>query len=101
MLSMLFSNILNAEIVDNESEADWSCSVFPETRGVDDFIVAVFGEVLFQQFVGQYTGLGEAIHGARNFHINASVFDFITEEILVNDVVREDLDWNPHVFITV
>ena len=48
MFSVLFSNILNSKIVDNESEADWSCSVFPEARGVDDFVVSVFGEALFQ-----------------------------------------------------
>ena len=76
---MLFSNILNAEIVDNESEADWSCSVFPETRGVDDFVVAVFCEALFEQFVGQYTGLGEAIHGAANLHTDVAVFDLIAD----------------------
>ena len=45
---MLFSNIFDAEIIDNKSEADWTCCVLPETRGVDDFVIAVFGMVLLQ-----------------------------------------------------
>ena len=98
---MLFSNIFNAEVVYHESEADWSCVVFPETGGVDDFVVAVFGEALFMQFIGQNTGLGEAIHCSTNFRINIAVFDFIAEVILVDDVVWDDFDWYSHVFVTV
>ena len=45
---MFFSNIFDAEVIDNKSEADWTCRVLPETRGVDDFVVAVFGEALLQ-----------------------------------------------------
>ena len=48
MFCMLFSNIFDTEIIDNKSEADGTCCVFPETRGVDDLVIAVFGEPLSQ-----------------------------------------------------
>ena len=33
VIGMLFSDVLNAEIVNDEREADWVGVVFPESRG--------------------------------------------------------------------
>lgn len=49
---MFFADVFDAEVVDNESEAYRSGNVFPEAWGVDDFVVAVLGEALLEQFVG-------------------------------------------------
>ena len=42
---MLFSNVLNAEIVDDEGEIDGSRVVGPEGGGDGDWAIAIFGKM--------------------------------------------------------
>ena len=68
---------------------------------MDDLIVTVFGKALFEEFVGQYASLGEAIHCPSNPHINIAIFGFVVEMILVIDVGWDDLKRYAPVFVTV
>ena len=45
--------------------------------------------------------MGEAIHGPSDFHVNETIFGLGAEIILLDDVVRNDLERDTHVFVSV
>lgn len=75
--------------------------MLPQAGCVGYFVVAVFGEALLEELVGQNTSLGEAIHCSSDLHVNKTVFGFSSEIILIDDVGRDDLKRDAHVFVSV
>jgi hypothetical protein len=75
MLGIVFANILDTEVVDNETENDRSCDVLEESRGVVALVIAVSGEEWNECVVCKTAGLWEAIHAAANFHIDIAIMD--------------------------
>ena len=62
---MLGADVLDAEVVDDESEGDGPSGVAEETRSVGGGGVAVLCEVLLEAVVGEDAGLGKAVHSLR------------------------------------
>ena len=55
----------------------------------------------FQEFVGQDSSLWEPIHSAPYFHVDKSVFGFPSEVVMVHNIVGEEVQGHPHVFISI
>ena len=49
---MFFANVFYTKIVNDKSKTDGAGDVFPKAWGMGNFVVAVLGEALFEQFVG-------------------------------------------------
>jgi hypothetical protein len=60
VVGMLFPNIFNAEIIDNEGEGDWSPFVAPEAWSVRALMISVGGESFPEEFVGKYACLWQS-----------------------------------------
>ena len=58
VVSMLFSHIFYAEIIDDKCESNWPPFMPPESRHVGTFMGTVGGKAFLQEFVGKYAGLG-------------------------------------------
>ncbi len=53
MLCMFFASIFHAKVIDNQCELYWACVVFPKATYQLAFLVSVFVETFFEEFVGQ------------------------------------------------
>lgn len=58
MLSMLATDVLDIEVINNKREEDWPCCVLPETGSVASRSIIVFSKVDYLAFVCNQTGLG-------------------------------------------
>jgi hypothetical protein len=87
------------EIVDDEAENDTLPDVTPEARSVLALVVALFGQSLFEELVGNDAGLGEAVHSFSNFNVDPSfVIDQVPEVVFYDDFFRDDVESEAHVF---
>jgi hypothetical protein len=62
MLCVLFSDIFDAEVVYNQCERDWPGFVLPQSWCGGRWSVSMFGQPFFQEVVGKFSCLWEAIH---------------------------------------
>ena len=88
MVSMRFSNIFNAEIVDTECKRNGSPVVLPETRVDFSLVIALGLESLFQEFLCNYTCLREPIHSLLDAHAHIPIMCYVPEFVEVYDVAR-------------
>ena len=88
------------KIVDDEAENDTSPDVMPEARSVLALVVALFGQSLFEELVGNDdAGLGEAVHSFSNFNVDPFfVIDQVLEVVFYDDFFRDDVESEAHVF---
>ena len=61
MLSVIFSHIFYAEVIDEQAKLDGAPFMAPKARNSDCFIVACFIEALAQEVISQSSTLREAI----------------------------------------
>ena len=99
VLGVLLADVVYPEVVDDESECDWSCAVAEETWGVSGGVVAVGCEVLREAIVCEDSGLGEAIHAFADFGHDVVVVDKGSKVILDHDVGGNVLDGDADVFV--
>ena len=62
MVGVIFSNVLDAKLVNDEGEKDGLDVVLPQRRGFGHRGEAKLGEVSFESVVGDAAGLLEAGH---------------------------------------
>lgn len=98
VLSMMFADVLDAEVVNDESEGDRAFGVGEETGSVLSGDVAVLGKVGLEASVGEYAGLWEAVHAHADFNHDHVVVDKGRKIVLVHDVGWDEFDGDPHVF---
>ncbi len=85
---MFFANVFDAEVIDNQCELYGSCVVLPKARYQFAFLVSVFVEVFFEEFVGQLSYLREAVHAAFGSDVDASSFGgYLSELVFFDDFV--------------
>jgi hypothetical protein len=90
MLCMSFANIFHAKVINNQCELYWSCDVFPKTRYQLALLVSMFVETFFEEFVGQYSCLWDAVHAMLGSDVDAAVFGgFLSELVFVDDLIRD------------
>jgi len=99
VVHVLYVGDLNTKIVDDEAENNTSSDVTPEARGVLALVVALCGQSLFEELVGDDAGLGEAVHSFSNFNVHPSFFvDQVPEFVFCDDFFRDDVESEAHVF---
>jgi len=99
VVHVLYVGDFNTEIVDDEAENNTLPDVTPEARGVLALVVALCGQLLFEELVGDDAGLGEAVHSFLNFNVHPSLFvDQVPEFVFFNDFFRDDVESEAHVF---
>ncbi len=87
------------KIINDEAENYAAPDMTPEVRSVLALVITPFGQSLFKELVGDDAGLEEAIHAFTNFNIDPSVVvDQVPEVVFFNDLVRNDLESEAHVF---
>eukprot|EP00978_Attheya_sp_CCMP212_P040929 scaffold228771_cov51-Attheya_sp.AAC.1 len=62
MVCMLFPDIFNTKVINDETKCDWTGFVSEETGGTRHLDVSGLGEMFAQAFVGKDSGLGQSIH---------------------------------------
>ena len=75
--------------------------VAPQTWGVGDGGIAKWCKAFDELVVCNDTSLGEAIHAASNFDVDKTVVDQVVQAILLDDFVRQEVDGEAHVFVSV
>jgi hypothetical protein len=94
MIGMLFANVLDSKVVDDEAENDGTCRVFPETWGSWCWIVAILDEMLGEALVGDDASLFEAVHAFFDFNVHPAVrCDNVKEMVSVDDFLGNGGDW--------
>ena len=73
---MFSSDILDAEIFDNQSEGDLSCVVRPQCRCVAARSVSVLFQVGFEAVVCNFSGVLEAWHSLADFNIYPAIYGY-------------------------
>jgi hypothetical protein len=73
MIRMLFADILDAEITDNEDKGNRTSSMFEVAWSGCDGSIAILGEVEYKTFVGKDTGLWEAIHAFVDLDVDITI----------------------------
>jgi hypothetical protein len=87
---MFLANLLDAKIIYNQCELYGSCVVLSKSRYRFAFLLSVFAEMFFEEFIGQLSCLREAIHAPLGFDVDASIFGgFLSELVFSDDFIRE------------
>ena len=96
-----FSDIFDAELLDDKGESDVTHHMLPDGRGTGDRRISKLGEVDFQPVVGNASGLFETRHAFVDLHIDTAVrADEAVQVILLNDLVREEIQGEFHVLVS-
>jgi hypothetical protein len=100
MVGIVFANIFDAKVVDDEAEGDVAALVSPKAGGARRWGVAVFGEVGLESNVGEEAGLFKAVHAFANFNVHPSVRGGEgLQRVLLNDFVGNYAEGKSHVFV--
>ncbi len=102
MFNIVLVDVLQAKIVDNEGEADWTSVMTPVTRCECALHVSCFGKAIGEKFLRNDAGLWEAVQSVLHFAENiAFCIHFVVECIFIDDVLWEEFKFHPEVLITV
>ena len=75
--------------------------MFPEAGSLFAFIVTVGGKTFFQEFVCQYTSMGEAPNHTSHFQVYVSVVRLVGKVILLGNPQGERGKRDAHVFVSI
>ena len=101
MISIFFSDIFDAKAVDDKGEGDVRRCMLPEVGGAGDRRIYKLGEVDFQLVIGNAAGLFDTRHAFADIHIDTAVrADEATQVVLLNDLVREEIQGEFHVLVS-
>jgi hypothetical protein len=73
MRDVIVRGVFYAKVVDNKAKHYVMPNVLPETGSVLALVISLCIEAFFEEFVGKYAGLREAIHAHPNFDVNPSL----------------------------
>lgn len=89
VFGMFAANILDAEVINDESEADGASLVGEETRGVWCRMVPEGSKVLDKTFVGgKDAGLWETIHAFSDLDEDITVLSEGSKVVMFHDIIR-------------
>jgi hypothetical protein len=88
----MFSNVLDAEVVNDEGEQDGTPFVAPEALWVLASVISMWCEAFRKEIVGNDTSLWESIHAAGDADVDIAFLDKGHEVVLVDDLLRNDFD---------
>ena len=90
MVSILFTNILNSNIINYQSELDWPCDILSQAsrdRCMDILIVTMGGQHLSQWLIGGGSRRRQSINGFEDLQAKVPIFCMFLHAILISDVV--------------
>ena len=97
---MLFSNIFDAKIVHGEAETNRASVMCPQSRGCGALAIAMLCQALFQQLLGNDTGLWQAVHSLSYFAVDGSVRSGkFAELVMIDNVFGHICESEAHVFV--
>jgi hypothetical protein len=100
VVGIVFADVLDAKVVDNEAEGDVAARVTPEAGGSRRGGVAVFGKVGGETNVGNEAGLFEVVHALAKFHVHPPVGGGEgLQRVLLYNFVGNDVEGKSHVFV--
>ena len=98
MISVDFSNIFDAKVIDYKDRKYRALLVAPKARRSGGFVVARFIEAQTELIVGQFYRLGETIVATYHIEIYPSVMGVMGEIIFVDELLRDVINFDTHVF---
>jgi hypothetical protein len=102
MLDVVLVDVLHAEVIDDECETDGAPVVLPVPWRDLALLIPGFVELLGEEVLCYYAGLGEAVHPASHFAEDIAICIYlIAESIFVNDFRREQLQFHTEVFVSI
>ena len=99
MLGVVFPDVLDSKVVDDEGESDGSSAVAEEAGSVGGSKVAVGGEVLGEAFVCEDACLRKAVHAFADFGQDVVVVDEGLQLVLSHDVRWDIFDGDPNILV--
>ena len=101
VISILFANIFDAEVVNDKGEGDVTRRMISEGRGAGDRRISKLGYVDFQLVIGDAPGLFETRHAFADLHVYPAVgVDEAVQVVLLDDLVREEIQGDFHVLVS-
>lgn len=70
----------------------------PNTRSERYWYIAVLTKMIFEAIIGDFSSLGESKHALSNLDIDRPINNKVKKIILDNYFLRNDVDWQVHVF---
>ncbi len=101
MVYVLLTRVFHPNIVHNEGKCDGPCGMFPEAGGLFAFIITKGGEAFLQEFVCQYTSLGEAPNCTSHFQVYVSAVYLVCKVILFGNPWGGTGKRHAHVFVSI
>ncbi len=99
MVGVLPPNVLDAKVVDTESEQERPPVVFPKAWCDIALMVAVLMEASFKEILCKDACLQETVHPLLYFDVDCTVIGSQVNEVVRFDKIgREVADFNAHVF---
>jgi hypothetical protein len=99
MVGIVFANIFDAKVVNDEAEGDVTALVSPKAGGARRWGVAVYGEVGLESNVGKEAGLFKAVHAFANFNVHPPVRGGEgLQRVWLNDFFGNYAEGKSHVF---
>ena len=97
--SVLVVGILDSKVIDDEDEGDGLCRVLPIARGVRARQVTMGGKAGAQEFICEFTGLGQSVHAFFDSDVDPPMgVDEVEQVILVNDFLWNESNGYAHEF---
>ena len=101
MVSMLFANVFDAEVIHNEEEADWVPLVVPKAGSVSYGGVTIVAQEADELIFGEYARLWKAVHAMAYFSVDFAFVDDGVKIVRVKYFQWDEVDWDEHIFIVV
>ena len=77
VLEVVFSNVLDAKVVNGKIEPDRAVVVLPESGSVWLFEISVACKAFFEEFVGKDACLWETVHPFPNLDVDITIKHFV------------------------
>ena len=99
MVGVLFSNVIDSKVINEEGENDGIGGVLPERRASGNRGKTKMGEVSFESSVGDAAGLFEAGHAFSDLQVDPAFGTERAEAVLVDNFVRDACQGEFHVLV--
>ena len=97
MLSVVFVHEFNTSIINYQGEGDWAPHVLPQAWRKLAWMVTCIGNSFREEVVGYFAGNWNPIH-MDNVLVHPSICCNFIEIVMVDYILRDDLERHPHVF---
>ena len=87
MNGVAFANVFNTKIVKYETKNNGTPFMAPEACGGATLVVAVLLEALFEEYIGKYARLWEAVNNVADFKVNPTAAVDLVQKIVLFDEI--------------